>query len=189
MARARALRVLSWNVNGLRANVKKGFLEFLESSEADIVGVQEVRALPAQLPPEAREPAGWHASFSPAERPGYSGVGIYSREAPDRIETSLGDPEIDVERSHLRCGFRHIGQQRDAAVVLPPLEQAHGALEAGANAGADTHRLLDREAVLVLGRDRCGASRPRGRAREKARRKREPTRAAPSVRSDRGYFE
>ena len=110
------MRIVSWNVNGLRANVKKGFLEFLESSEADIVGVQEVRALPAQLPPEAREPAGWHASFSPAERPGYSGVGIYSREAPDRIETSLGDPELDVEGRILIARF---GKLSVASVYFP----------------------------------------------------------------------
>lgn len=91
------MRVLSWNVNGLRAATRKGFLDWLDGSEADIVGVQEVRALPEQLSPEVREPEGWHACFSPAERKGYSGVGIFSRVAPDEVTTSLGSPSLDRE--------------------------------------------------------------------------------------------
>ena len=85
------MRVLSWNVNGLRACVRKGFLEVLDATGADIMGIQEVRAFPQQLDSGVREPQGWHASFSPADRPGYSGVGLYSKVAPDAVETSLGE--------------------------------------------------------------------------------------------------
>lgn len=91
------MRVISWNVNGLRACAKKGFLEVLNASDADVVGVQEVRAFPEQLPEEVRSPPGWHAHFSPAERPGYSGVGMFSRREPKRMETSLGEPRFDAE--------------------------------------------------------------------------------------------
>ena len=91
------MRVLSWNVNGLRACAKKGFVEFLQGCGADVVGVQEVRAFPHQLERRAAAPDGWHATFSPAERPGYSGVGVYSRVAPTTVETSLGDPAFDAE--------------------------------------------------------------------------------------------
>ena len=91
------MRVLSWNVNGLRACAKKGFLDFLHGSGADVVAVQEVRAFPHQLDRAVAAPDGWHATFSPAERPGYSGVGIYSRAAPTAVETSLGDPAFDAE--------------------------------------------------------------------------------------------
>jgi exodeoxyribonuclease III len=91
------MRIVSWNVNGLRACAKKGFLEFLEASEAEVVGVQEVRAFPDQLPEEVRAPPGWQAHFAPAERPGYSGVGLYARVAPDRVESALGAPELDAE--------------------------------------------------------------------------------------------
>ena len=76
------MRILSWNVNGIRACAKRGFAGFLERCGADVIGVQEVRALPEQIPDEAREPAGWHAAFSPAERLGYSGVGLYARRSP-----------------------------------------------------------------------------------------------------------
>jgi len=91
------MRVVSWNVNGLRACAKKGFANFLAGSKADVVGVQEVRAFPEQLPDDIRSPSGWHTSFSPAERPGYSGVGIFSRREPKRIVTSLGDSRLDIE--------------------------------------------------------------------------------------------
>ena len=99
------MRVVSWNVNGLRACARKGFLDFLHGSQADIVGVQEVRAFRHQLPAEVAAPAGWHASFSAAERPGYSGVGVYSREAPPAIETSLGDAQFDAEGRFLIARF------------------------------------------------------------------------------------
>ena len=57
------MRVVSWNVNGLRAAVKKGFLDWLAADGADIVGLQEVRALPEQLPADVREPEGLHAHW------------------------------------------------------------------------------------------------------------------------------
>jgi exodeoxyribonuclease III len=96
-ARGRTLRIVSWNVNGLRACAKRGFADWLGATRAEIVGVQEVRALPDQLPEEVRAPRRWHSHFSAAERLGYSGVGLFSRRAPDAVETSLGDPRFDVE--------------------------------------------------------------------------------------------
>ena len=91
------MRVVSWNVNGLRACAKKGFVESLRRSDADIVGLQEVRAFADQLPDEVRNLDGWHVHYSPAERPGYSGVALFSRQPPTRIETSLGESRFDVE--------------------------------------------------------------------------------------------
>ena len=100
------MRVVSWNVNGIRACVKKGFAAFLDRAEADIVGVQEVRALYEEIPDEAREPPGWHTAFVAAERRGYSGVGIYSRLAPVKVETGLGVPQFDVEGRYIAAHFR-----------------------------------------------------------------------------------
>ena len=94
-ARERNARIVSWNVNGLRACARKGFTSWLARSRAEVVGVQEVRALPEQLEPELREPRRWHTHFSPAERKGYSGVGLFSRRAPDRVEVSLGESRFD----------------------------------------------------------------------------------------------
>ena len=100
------MRIVSWNVNGIRACVKRGFAGFLERCGADVLGVQEVRALPEQIPDEARAPAGWRAAFSPAERLGYSGVGLYARPEPERVETSLGEPRFDVEGRFVAARFR-----------------------------------------------------------------------------------
>ena len=100
------MRVVSWNVNGIRACVKKGFADFLERAQADIVGVQEVRALYEEIPDEARAPAGWHTAFVAAERRGYSGVGIYARLAPERVETGLGEAQFDVEGRYIAAHFR-----------------------------------------------------------------------------------
>ncbi len=97
MTRRRAVRVVSWNVNGLRACARKGFRAWLRKARAEIVGVQEVRAFPEDLPDDVRAPSGWHTHFSPATRKGYSGVGIYSRSRPDRVETDLEIERFDVE--------------------------------------------------------------------------------------------
>jgi exodeoxyribonuclease-3 len=110
------MRIVSWNVNGLRACVKKGFLEFLESSEADVVALQEVRAFPEQLEAQVRQPPGWFCHYAPAERPGYSGVAVFSRTPPTKVETSLGRDEFDVEGRYL-CA--HFGRLRVASVYFP----------------------------------------------------------------------
>src|SRR5690606_35591955 len=94
--REAGMRVVSWNVNGLRACVNKGFCEWLTAEPASIVGVQEVRAREEQLPPHVRDVPGFATHFVAAERPGYSGVGLFSRLVPDEVETKLG-PEFDPE--------------------------------------------------------------------------------------------
>jgi exodeoxyribonuclease-3 len=103
-------------VNGLRACAKKGFLDVLEDSGADVMLLQEVRAFPEQLPEAVRVPEGWHTAFSPAERPGYSGVSVYSRAAPDRVETSLGEARFDTEGRFITA---HFGRLVVASIYFP----------------------------------------------------------------------
>ena len=110
------MRIVSWNVNGLRAAAKKGFADFLENSQANVVGLQEVRALPEQLEAGIRSPPGWHSYFAPAERRGYSGVALYSRMPADRVETSLGQARFDVEG---RLIIAHFGRMAIASVYFP----------------------------------------------------------------------
>ena len=66
------MRVVSWNVNGIRASVRHGFVDFVDRSGADIVSVQEVRARPEVITPTARRQPGWHTAFTVAERRGYT---------------------------------------------------------------------------------------------------------------------
>lgn len=92
------LTLLSWNVNGIRAVHKKGFLPWLAETKPDIVCLQETKAEAAQLPAEVARPAGYHAFWhSPAAKKGYSGTALLSREAPLSIQFGLGRPEFDQE--------------------------------------------------------------------------------------------
>jgi exodeoxyribonuclease III len=91
------MRIVSWNVNGLRSVLDKGFRPWLSRCRAAVVGLQEVRAREAQLDEHARAFKGWHRHIVAAERAGYSGVGLLTRSAPDEIVTSLGDPAVDAE--------------------------------------------------------------------------------------------
>ena len=110
------MRIISWNVNGIRACAKKGFLDFLQRSKADVVCLQEVRAFEHQLDDALRNPEGWHTNFAPAVRPGYSGVGIYSRAKPDRVITVLGDEQYDVEGRFMVAQY---GRTSVASVYFP----------------------------------------------------------------------
>lgn len=91
------MRVVSWNVNGLRSVHKKGFERWLAGARANVVAVQEVRAQAEQLPEELRKPKRWRTHFASAVRPGYSGVGLFARAEPDDVETTLGVKEMDAE--------------------------------------------------------------------------------------------
>ena len=109
------LRVVSWNVNGLRAVARKGFLEWLAGENADIVGLQETRAELDQLPDEVAAPDGWHLLLSPAEKKGYSGVGLFSRTPSDSVETRIG-AEFDSEG---RVQIAKFGRLTIANVYFP----------------------------------------------------------------------
>ncbi len=102
------LRIYSWNVNGLRACARKGFDDWLESCEGDIVALQEVRARHEQLPAELTDRAGWHFALSAAEQPGYSGVALYSRRPPEALHQDLGEEEIDREGRLQIARFGHL---------------------------------------------------------------------------------
>ncbi len=110
------MRIVSWNVNGLRACAKKGYLDMLNQSAADVICLQEVRAFPEQLAPEVRAPKGWHSNFFPAQRPGYSGVAIYSKQAPTKVVTELGKEEYNAEGRFILTKF---GRLSIASVYFP----------------------------------------------------------------------
>lgn len=90
-------RIYSWNVNGIRAAARKGLADWIRRSQADVIGLQEVRAGLDLIPPEIRAIEEYHHHYVAAERKGYSGVGLLSRTKPDRLDTELGDPRFDAE--------------------------------------------------------------------------------------------
>ena len=93
-----AVRIVSWNVNGLRSIEGKGFHRFVAEAKPDVIGVQETKARLEQLSDRMKVLGPLpHAHFAHAERPGYSGVAMYSSRPFDQIETSLGTKSLDVE--------------------------------------------------------------------------------------------
>lgn len=90
-------RIYSWNVNGIRAATKKGLPDWIRSTRADIIGLQEVRAALDSIPPEILDLEDYHHDYVAAERKGYSGVGLLSRQKPDRIDKDLGEARFDDE--------------------------------------------------------------------------------------------
>ncbi|WP_309117215.1 exodeoxyribonuclease III [Saccharothrix sp.] len=89
------LTVSTVNVNGLRAAAKKGYLEWLAATAADVVCIQEVRAEPGQLTDEVRAPEGWHTAHAHSELKGRNGVAVLTREAPQAVRIGFGAAEFE----------------------------------------------------------------------------------------------
>ncbi len=91
------IRIISWNVNGIRAADRKGFLDWLEETKSDIVCVQETKAHPDNLRKELLSPDGYETFWAAAERKGYSGVGVFTKINPLSVSYGLGKREFDAE--------------------------------------------------------------------------------------------
>lgn len=99
------MRIATWNVNGMRAALKKGFEQQIATVGADVWLLQEVRALPEQLPADWRDPDGWHVHWHPAEKKGYAGTAVWSREPLEILGTGMGDGDDPEGRMlHVRTG-------------------------------------------------------------------------------------
>lgn len=109
-------RIISANLNGIRSAANKGFFEWLSSQQADFVCVQELKAQIPDLSPAMLQPEGLHGYFHPAEKKGYSGVGIYSRQAADQVIIGLGHADIDSEGRYLEV---QIGNLSVISLYLP----------------------------------------------------------------------
>lgn len=92
------LKLVSWNVNGIRATVKKGFMDWFTAENADIVGIQETKAQVEQIPDVVSQAEGYHTYFTAAEKKGYSGVGLFSKIEPNEVSYGFGaDHRFDKE--------------------------------------------------------------------------------------------
>jgi len=99
------MKIITLNLNGIRSAARKGFLEWLPRQRADVICVQEIKAQAADMTAELLAPAGYHGHFHYAVKKGYSGVGIYSKTAPDRVAAGFGVAEFDDEGRYLRADF------------------------------------------------------------------------------------
>jgi len=92
-----AVKIISWNVNGIRSVYRKGFIDWVMEESPDILCCQELKAQPNQLGDGFQEPAGYHAYWGWGERKGYSGVATFSKKEPSRVQSGFGIKRFDEE--------------------------------------------------------------------------------------------
>jgi exodeoxyribonuclease III len=101
-------KIITYNVNGIRAAVSKGFLDWLKSADPDIVCLQEIKANPEQIPLMDFEMLGYNHYWYPAQKKGYSGVAILSKQKPDNIVYGCGIKAYDDEGRVIRADYGDI---------------------------------------------------------------------------------
>ncbi|MDZ7836577.1 MAG: exodeoxyribonuclease III [Actinomycetota bacterium] len=99
------ISIASWNVNGLRAIYRKGFMDVVRQHQFDIICLQEIKARPDQLPSQLLNLKGYQAYFFAGQRPGYSGVAVYSRIKPESAGYGFGIQRFDDEGRVLWLDF------------------------------------------------------------------------------------
>ena len=100
--------VISYNVNGIRAALNKGFMNWLAAANPDILCLQEIKAQTGQLDLTVFEKAGYHHYWFPAEKKGYSGVAILTKKIPDHVEYGCGIKKYDAEGRILRADYGNV---------------------------------------------------------------------------------
>lgn len=110
------MKIMTLNANGIRAAHRKGFFDWLPGEKPDVVCVQETKAQIHQLVDEIRSPAGYYSYFRDAQKPGYSGVALYSRHEPDAVYDNIGWSLADHEGRYLRADF---GKLSVISIYLP----------------------------------------------------------------------
>ena len=99
------LRIVSLNLNGIRSAVNKGVLEWLGKQDASVVCLQELKAQAKDIVPAVHNPDDFLGYFHHADRPGYSGVGLYCSKKPDRVINGLGIAKFDIEGRYIEAQY------------------------------------------------------------------------------------
>lgn len=110
------MRIISLNLNGIRSAATKGALSWLAQQDADIICLQEIRAPVELLQQELFQLSGYYCYYQPAQKKGYSGVGILSRHAPEKVIRQLGFPLADDEGRYIHLEF---GELVVASLYMP----------------------------------------------------------------------
>lgn len=102
------MKIISYNVNGIRAAMRKGLLSWLKQADPDVFCIQETKATQDQVDIEAIEQAGYHHYWFSAEKKGYSGVAIFTKTEPEDVAYGTGIPSMDAEGRNLRVDFKNV---------------------------------------------------------------------------------
>jgi len=98
-------KIISYNVNGIRSAISKGFMDWLKAANPDVICLQEIKAEPGQIDVTVFEDAGYHHYWYPAQKKGYSGVAIFTKQKPTYVEYGCGMEKYDFEGRVLRVDF------------------------------------------------------------------------------------
>ncbi|MEK9612834.1 MAG: exodeoxyribonuclease III [Flavobacteriaceae bacterium] len=99
------MKLLSYNVNGIRAALKKGFADWLQATAADVICIQETKALQEQVDTTILTDLGYHHYWFSAQKKGYSGVAIFSKQEPNHVEFGNGIEHMDFEGRIIRADY------------------------------------------------------------------------------------
>src|SRR5688500_11528837 len=99
------MKIISYNVNGIRSAMRKNLTGWLTNEKPDVVCLQEIKAQPDQIDNYLFKSMDYHTYWHPAEKKGYSGVAILSKQKPDNVVEGCGDPLYDCEGRVLRADF------------------------------------------------------------------------------------
>lgn len=102
------LRIITANLNGIRSAAKKGFFEWAHTQNPDILCIQELKAQEADLDGAILSPNGYHGFFQYAQKKGYSGVGLYSKQKPDSVKIGFDNGEFDAEGRYVEARFGNL---------------------------------------------------------------------------------
>jgi len=102
------MKIISYNVNGIRAAMKKGFIDWLGQADPDVICIQETKAMMEQVEVAQIEAAGYNHYWFSAQKKGYSGVAIFSKEEPKHIEYGTGIEHMDFEGRNIRVDFENV---------------------------------------------------------------------------------
>jgi exodeoxyribonuclease-3 len=102
------LRIITANLNGIRSAAKKGFFEWAHTQNPDILCIQELKAQEADLDGALLSPNGYHGFFQYAQKKGYSGVGLYSKQKPDSVKIGFDNGEFDAEGRYVEARFGNL---------------------------------------------------------------------------------
>jgi exodeoxyribonuclease-3 len=105
------VRLVSFNLNGIRSAASKGWIEWVETMSVDCMGVQELKAQAAEVTERFDQVAGMPGHFHYAQKKGYSGVGLYGREVPSDVRIGLGDAEFDAEGRYVETRYDKPGRK------------------------------------------------------------------------------
>lgn len=98
-------KIISYNVNGIRAAIRKGLLDWISAVDADVLCIQETKAQPEQIPLVEIESLGYKSYWYSAQKKGYSGVGILTKEEPDQVSYGMGIEKYDNEGRFIKADF------------------------------------------------------------------------------------